>query len=423
MPKPELKSSESGSKSPENEQVVGIGFGVAGKSEQVVGIRPKVTGNFSPVLSPPPSEIKLRNSSISSQAIIYFDRDIDKWRTDMKRLLIVATILCTTVLIIPTMLVLFVSDPTENTTTVTRTITLEETQEKWSYQPEEDVAVAIYRTQVEEIEEVPLEKYVMGVVASEMHANFEMEALKAQALTARTYMVKNILQPRDVKLPEGAMVTDTVTHQVYKNEAELREQWGADYDMNMARIQEAVLATQGQVLTYEGEPIDAMFFSTSNGYTENSEDYWENEIPYLRSVESPWDQSSPRFSAEKVVTVAEFQEKLGVTMPEDGSAGSIVERTDGGRVAKVVINGKELSGRDVRDKLGLDSSDFQWQRQGDQIAIQTRGWGHGVGMSQFGADGMAKEGKDYKAIVNHYYQGVKIQGLEPYVADMMAKVD
>ncbi|WP_332691967.1 stage II sporulation protein D [Halalkalibacter lacteus] len=341
----------------------------------------------------------------------------------MKPLLIVATILCTTVLIIPTMLVLIVSDPTESTTTVTRTITVEETQEKWSYEPEEDVAVAIYRTQVEEIEEVPLEQYVMGVVASEMHANFEMEALKAQALTARTYMVKNILQPHDVQLPEGAMVTDTVTHQVYKNEAELREQWGADFEMNMARIQEAVLATQGQVLTFEGEPIDAMFFSTSNGYTENSEDYWGDAYPYLRSVESPWDQSSPRFSGEKVVSLSEFQEKLGVTMPEDGSVGSIVERTDGGRVAKVVINGTELTGRDVRDKLALDSSDFQWQRQGDQISIQTKGWGHGVGMSQFGADGMAKEGKDYKAIVNHYYQGIEIQGLDPYVADMMAKAE
>jgi stage II sporulation protein D len=373
---------------------------------------------------PSPPKIEQRKCSISSQAFIYFYRDIDKWRTDMKRLLIVATILCTTVLIIPTMLVLFVSDPAENTrTTMTRTITLEETEEKWSYEPEEDVAVAIFRTQTEKIEEVPLEKYVMGVVASEMNANFEIEALKAQALTARTYMVKNILKPRNEKIPAGAMLTDTVDHQVYKSETELKEQWGADYEMNMARIQEAVLATQGQLLTYEGEPIDAMFFSTSNGYTENSEDYWGDEYPYLRSVESPWDQSSPRFNGEKVVSISEFQEKLGVTLPDDGSVGSIVERTDGGRVAKVVINGTELTGRYVRDELDLDSSDFQWQRQGDQIVIQTRGWGHGVGMSQFGADGMAKEGKDYKAIVNHYYQGVEIQGIDPYVADMMAKVD
>ncbi|MDT8860424.1 stage II sporulation protein D [Alkalihalobacillus sp. MEB130] len=341
----------------------------------------------------------------------------------MKRLLVVATILCTVVLIIPAVLVVFLSDPAESTTTVTRTITLEEAEEQFSYVPEEDVAVTVFRTEQEQLEETPLERYVMGVVASEMHANFEMEALKAQALTARTYMVKHILQPRSEKLPEGAMVTDTTTHQVYKNEEELRELWGSDYEQNMARIQEAVLSTQGQVLTYEGEPIDALFFSTSNGYTENSEDYWGDKIPYLRSVESPWDQVSPRFTSEKQVSVAEFQEKLKVTLPDDGSVGTIAERTEGGRVARVVINGTELSGRDVRDKLGLDSSDFQWQRQGDQIAIQTRGWGHGVGMSQFGADGMAKEGRNYTDIIHHYYQGVEIESVEPFVSEMLAKAE
>ncbi|ARK32737.1 Amidase enhancer precursor [Halalkalibacter krulwichiae] len=323
----------------------------------------------------------------------------------MKRLLIAATILCTVILIIPTMLVLFVSETEETTTSTVRSVAVDQPEEKWSYNPEDDMTVAVFRSQQNEIEELPLEQYVMGVVASEMHPNFEMEALKAQAMTARTYMVKNILQPRDVQVPDGAMVTDTVTHQVYQSEVELKEKWGADFDLYMARIQEAVLSTQGQVLTYEGEPIDAMFFSTSNGYTENSEDYWHSEFPYLRSVESPWDQSSPRFTAEKMVSVAEFQNRLGVALPEDGSVGTIVERTDGGRVAKVVIGGKELSGRQVREKLELDSSDFQWQRQGDQIAIQTRGWGHGVGMSQYGADGMAKEGKSYEDILVHYYRG------------------
>ncbi|MCL7747937.1 stage II sporulation protein D [Halalkalibacter alkaliphilus] len=341
----------------------------------------------------------------------------------MKRLLVVATILCTVVLIIPAVLVVFLSDPAESTTTVTRTITLEEAEEQFSYVPEDDVAVTVFRTATEQLEETPLERYVMGVVASEMHANFEMEALKAQALTARTYMVKHILQPRSEQLPEGAMVTDTTNHQVYKNEEELRELWGDDYERNMARIQEAVLSTQGQVLTYEGEPIDALFFSTSNGYTENSEDYWGDEIPYLRSVESPWDQVSPRFNSETSVTVSEFQEKLGVTLPEDGSVGAILERTEGGRVAKVVINGKEFSGRDVRDKLALDSSDFQWQRQGEQITIQTRGWGHGVGMSQFGADGMAKEGSNYTDIIHHYYKGVEIQPVDPFVSEMLAKAE
>ncbi|MBP3952797.1 stage II sporulation protein D [Bacillus suaedae] len=337
----------------------------------------------------------------------------------MKRLIIIATILCTVVLLIPTMLVLFVS-PSDNTVATESAGQELLAADIPDYDPSQDMPVAVFRSQKEVIETVPLEKYVMGVVASEMNASFEVEALKAQALTARTYLVKLILSP-PTEVPEGAVTIDTVDHQVYKSEEELRKQWGNDYEMNMKRIEQAVLSTQGQVLTYEDEPIDALFFSTSNGYTENSEDYWANEIPYLRSVESPWDQQSPRFTARTSIPVNEFQEKLGVSLPEDGTVGTINERTKGNRVAKATINGKVLTGKDIRDKLNLDSSDFQWQRQGNEIVIQTRGWGHGVGMSQYGADGMAKEGGTYKDIVNHYYQGVKIQPLDPYIGEMTAK--
>ncbi|GAE31314.1 stage II sporulation protein D [Halalkalibacter hemicellulosilyticus] len=338
----------------------------------------------------------------------------------MKRILIVALILCTVILVIPTMLVVIVS-PSPDVNVMQSAPTDEESG--WDYDPSEDVSIAVFRSQQEVIDTLPLEIYVMGVVASEMNATFEMEALKAQALTARTYMIRHMLAPQDVDLPEGAMVTDTIMHQVYKDEEELREKWGSEYEHFMKRIEEAVLSTQGQVLTYDDEPIDAMFFSTSNGYTENSEDYWENEIPYLRSVESPWDQRSPRFTAETTFTVEEFEQKLGVTLPEDQSVGVISERTKGSRVAKVNINGTELTGRYVREELGLDSSDFQWRREGNQIIVQTRGWGHGVGMSQYGADGMAKEGRDYEEIVNHYYQGVTIEMVDPYVQELTAKAE
>lgn len=343
----------------------------------------------------------------------------------MKRILIVVMILCTVVLIIPTMLVQFISGPGENVSQ-TAALPASESGNNWAYHPEDDVAVSVFRSKSEQVEDVPLELYVMGVVASEMPADFEVEALKAQALAARTYIIKLMLHPGDIQLPDvpdGAIVTDSTNHQVYHNEDELRALWGEDYEWKRARIEGAVLSTQGQVLTFEGEPITASFFSTSNGYTENSEDYWPNEIPYLRSVESPWDQTSPRFTSQKEVSISEFEQKLGVAIADDGSIGTISERTDGGRVAKVVINGKELSGREVRYKLGLDSSDFQWQRQGDHVIIQTRGWGHGVGMSQYGADGMAKEGKNYQEIVHHYYRGIDIQALDPYVAQLTAKKD
>ncbi|NEU30392.1 stage II sporulation protein D [bacterium LRH843] len=337
----------------------------------------------------------------------------------MKQLLIVATILCTIVLIIPTVLVQFVSSPASNVKSQENSVN--EQGPSLSYDPKADVAVSVFRSKSEQIEEVPLEQYVAGVVASEMPANFELEALKAQSLTARTYIIKQMLNPGDFKLPPGAMVTDTINHQVYHNDEELKALWGEDYKWKKEKIGEAVLSTQGQVLTFDGEPITASFFSTSNGYTENSEDYWQNEIPYLRSVASPWDQTSPRFSSVKQISLAEFEQKLGVKVPSGDSIGTISERTDGGRVAKVVINGKEFTGREVRDMLELDSSDFEWEKKGKEIVIQTRGWGHGVGMSQYGADGMAKEGKNYEEIVHHYYKGVDIQALGPYVSQLTAK--
>ncbi len=230
--------------------------------------------------------------------------------------------------------------------------------------------------------------------------------------------MQQMLNPAEIELPEEAVVTDSVMHQVYRGESELREEWGQDFDWRWEKIQEAVLSTQGELLTFEGEPITAAFFSTSNGYTENSEDYWPNPIPYLRSVESPWDVNSPRFTSEKTMNVNEFQEKLGIALPENETIGKITARTHGGRVATVSIDGQELTGREIREKLELDSSDFQWQRQGDQVVIQTKGWGHGVGMSQYGANGMAQEGKTYKEIVNYYYKDIKIQSTDNYIAKL-----
>ncbi|OIJ21770.1 stage II sporulation protein D [Anaerobacillus alkalidiazotrophicus] len=335
----------------------------------------------------------------------------------MRQLIIIGAILCSIILIIPTMLVLaFKGDAQEQTvnSTVVQTSNATNTQER-SLESPEDLSVPVFRTKSNVIEEVDFEDYIVGVVASEMPADFSIEALKAQALTARTYIVKHMLNPIDTKLPEGALVTDTVIHQVYQNKEELQSKWGNEYDRKYSRILEAVQSTRGQVITYDGEPITATFFSTSNGYTENSEDYWQNEIPYLRGVESPWDTASPRYVAEKIISAQQFSNALGVQLPNDGTVGEITARTDSGRVAKVKINGKTFTGREVREALDLDSSDFRWERNGNNVVIETRGWGHGVGMSQYGADGMAKEGKSYQEIIQHYYQDVQISSIAPFI--------
>ncbi|MBW8349970.1 stage II sporulation protein D [Bacillus sp. IITD106] len=276
---------------------------------------------------------------------------------------------------------------------------------------ESSMEVAVFRSSTKKIEKLPLEEYVIGVVASEMPADFEMEALKAQALAARTYIVNQVMNSaNDETIPEGANIIDTVNHQVYKNKAELKKQWGKDYEWKYKKVSEAVKATGGEILTYNQKPITASFFSTSNGFTENAEDYWKNQIPYLKSVESPWDTKSPKFNSQKVLTISEFEKKLGVKIGND--IGTITGRTSGKKVATVNINGKDFTGREIREKLDLRSTDFTWARKGDSIVISTKGFGHGVGMSQYGANGMAQEGKKYNEIVSHYYQGIAISNVD-----------
>ncbi|MFS0783825.1 stage II sporulation protein D [Bacillus sp. 1P06AnD] len=270
-----------------------------------------------------------------------------------------------------------------------------------------NIKVKVWRKSTDKVVELPLEKYVAGVVAAEMPAKFELEALKAQALTARTYIMNKKVKGAAASL-KGADVTDTISDQVYKSNDELRKSWMDKYDANIKKVAKAVLATKGEIITYEQQPITAFFFSTSNGYTENAEAYWKNATPYLKSVASPWDKESPKFASTKVMTAAEFEKKLGIKMKNGADMGNIIGRTPGKRVASVDFGGKVLSGKTIRERLDLRSTDFTWKRKGSNIIISTKGYGHGVGMSQYGADGMAKEGKSYKDIVHYYYKGIQI---------------
>ncbi len=286
---------------------------------------------------------------------------------------------------------------------------------------EDAVEVAVYRAAKKEREEVPLEEYLVGVVASEMDAKFELEALKAQALAARTYIVKQMLNEEKVGVPEGSDVTDTENHQVYKNDDELRQQWGKEYEWRIKKIRRAVNETRGEIITYEGVPINATFFSTSNGRTENAGEVWANELPYLVSVESPWDTASPKFRGQKTFPAAEVERRLGVKIPAGKTVGQVLERTAGDRVGKIKIGGKVFTGREIREKLDLYSTDFTMERRGSEIVVHTQGYGHGVGMSQYGANGMAAEGKTYEEIVKHYYRGVEISSADEFLNKILAE--
>jgi len=275
--------------------------------------------------------------------------------------------------------------------------------------------IPVYLTGQDRVIQVPLELYVRGVVAAEMPPDFELEALKAQAIAARTYIVRKILMRDAVQAPAPeAWVTDTVADQAYATEEQLMERWGReDYEANIGRINRAVAETRGLIITYEGEPIDATYFSTSNGYTENSEEYWSVAIPYLRSVPSPWDKElSPRYKNVIRMSLDEVMTRLGLqAMP--ASTGSklgmaVTERTSGNRIKTMVIGGTTFSGREIREKLGLPSAEFTWRVTGDVVEFIAFGYGHGVGMSQYGANGMAKQGSRAEEILTYYYQGVRV---------------
>ncbi|SNZ04546.1 stage II sporulation protein D [Terribacillus aidingensis] len=282
-----------------------------------------------------------------------------------------------------------------------------------------NVAVEVSRTASNTVETVPLETYVMRVVASEMPADFELEALKAQAVAARTFVVRH-MEDHQAEEPEAIEVSDTVSHQVYKNDEELRRTWGKEYDKKMEKLTKAVEATSGEILTYQGEPITPSFFSTSNGFTENAEDYWENALPYLKSVASPWDKQSPKFADQKIFEITEVEKLLGVTINPNEPPGNL-KRTDSQRVAEVEIGGKQFTGRDVRQKLELKSTDFTISMKDGHLIFETKGYGHGVGMSQYGANGMAGEGKSYQDILTHYYTDTEISKLPANGAKLVSK--
>jgi len=245
---------------------------------------------------------------------------------------------------------------------------------------------------------IPLEEYLVGVVAGEMPVSFELEALKAQVVAARTFVLSRKLN-----------VDNTTNSQVYLTDDQMKKNWGESYEKNKAKIEKAVKETSYEVMTYNGEYISALFFSSSNGKTNNSEDYFSNQVAYLKSVDSHWDLTiDPQNKRTKILTQQQMANIFGVSSPNI----NITSYTESGYVKTVIVNGKEYSGREVREKLGLASSSFEIELTSKGYVFTTKGSGHGVGMSQYGAQAMAKENKTYKDILNHYYQNIQIKRIE-----------
>lgn len=244
-------------------------------------------------------------------------------------------------------------------------------------------------------EYLDLDEYLIGVVAGEMPLTFEDEALKAQTIASRTYVLSHDLK-----------VDTTTNTQVYLTIEQMKKNWQNEFEQKYERLKEIVYSTHNIVMEYNHQYISALFFSSSNGKTANSEDYFASgSVPYLRSVDSQWELSiCPNIER----TFSFTQSQINNTFNKEVKEINILSYYDSSRVKEVSVDGEIYTGRQIRELLNLASTDFSIEQTEGQYVFKTIGYGHGVGMSQYGANGMALNGYNYEDILKYYYQGVEI---------------
>lgn len=261
----------------------------------------------------------------------------------------------------------------------------------------EEIKLALKDTSTGEIKNIELEDYIVGVVAGEMPASFNEEALKAQAIAARTYAMYKM------KNSNGTydLVTDK-TNQVYITEDKMKSLWQENFDYYFEKIKKAVYDTKDLIMTYNGDIILSLYFARSNGKTEDAIAVFGSNEEYLKSVESP----EENLTSEVTISKDKFCNKLNISC--DAINISNVLNSSSGRINSLNINGKTFKGTEIRTLFDLKSTDFDISI-GSEIKFVTKGYGHGVGMSQYGANKLAQNGKNYEEILKHYYQNINIE--------------
>lgn len=275
--------------------------------------------------------------------------------------------------------------------------------------------IQVLNSKTNEVKEMNLDEYLLGVVSAEMPADFHIEALKAQAVVARTYTIYTITN-NSAKHGEGIICTESTCCQAWLSKEERLEKWEeAKREENWQKIEEAVYSTKGKIIEYNGEPIDAFFHSNSGGITEVPVNVWGGtDFPYLQSVETAGEEDYSQYNSEVTVSKSDLENKMKDTYPDfsinwqEAECIKITERTNGQRARFVKIGNKNISGVQVRSIFGLRSANFEIEVSGNNVRFFVKGYGHGVGMSQTGADSMAKAGANYEEIIKHFYTGVEI---------------
>ena len=279
--------------------------------------------------------------------------------------------------------------------------------------------INIYNHKTGVIESMDIETYLYGVLSGEMSAKFNIEALKAQAIAARTFVI-NKKENNNSSGHKNAVVCTNYKHcQEYKSYDDLKStngsQWMKEY---YPKVKKAVDETKGQIIVYDNKPILPLYFSTSSGKTENSEEVFSTQYPYLKSVDSPYDGQSPKYKSQVTINKSDFIHNIKKSYPGISINSSnlkedikILNRNKGGSVDKIKIGNKELTGVNIRSIFNLNSANFDIEIKDDNVVFNIKGYGHGVGMSQWGAEGMAQEGFLYYEILKHYYSGTEIKDI------------
>ena len=290
----------------------------------------------------------------------------------------------------------------------------EKVNEKEVYDYKNYGTIKLLHEATNEVEEVDLDTYLCNVVSAEMPVDFELEALKAQAIVARTYTIYKIQN----KKHENADVCDNSSCcQAWISKEDRLDRWDEDKrQSNWEKIEKCVNETKGKIITYEGKPINAFFHSNSGGTTELPVNVWGggSQYPYLQIVETAGEDGYTQYQSEVVLSQDELIEKLktkyqDITIDFNNNEDlKILEYTDSGRVKTVKFGNHEISGTEVRTLFELKSTNFEIIKEDKNIKFTVKGYGHGVGMSQTGADSLAKQGKNYEEIIKHFYVGVEI---------------
>ena len=261
------------------------------------------------------------------------------------------------------------------------------------------------------VTEMTPEEYIFGVLAAEMPALYDKEALKAQAVAAYTFALNRQTENAD---KDYDITTDMGTDQSFITEEKAREKWGDKADEYCDKLKGAVKEVENFAVTYDGKPILAVYHAISSGKTEDCENVWGKAYPYLKSVASPGDSLAPDYISKAVFSADDLRDKLSKTVELSGEPQDYfgkTERTASGTVKSIEVCGSDLSGGEIRSALSLKSSDFEVLYKDGEFVFTVYGYGHGVGMSQYGADCMAKQGSDFKEILLHYYSECKVEKL------------